>query len=118
MQNPGICPKVLALLLITLQETLIRVDKVDLLVGGSEEVICKSCCHSTLTFSSTYLAKQSFVIFEHDRENHRSSQLVVVDRKTNLSESLFYQLTFLDQFILDKVVDAIEVKDLLVRMVN
>jgi hypothetical protein len=34
----GICPKVLALLFITLHETFIWVDKVDLLLGGSEEV--------------------------------------------------------------------------------
>jgi hypothetical protein len=115
---PSICPQVLALFFITPHETLIGVDEIDLLPGGGEVEKRKGCCYATFAFSRTYLTEQPALIFELDRENHCSGQLIVVDRKLDLFEGLLYQLATLDHFVLFMVCDVIEIKDLLVCMVK
>ena len=55
-------PEVFTLLHVTLLETFVEIDDVDIFRCSLEVKECKSCDNSTFPFSSSHLAKQSVIV--------------------------------------------------------
>jgi hypothetical protein len=79
-------PKIFTLLFITITEPFIGEDQINLLFSFLQVVQSESCSHSAFAFASSDLTENSFAVIKDASVEQISGNLIIVDRKLNLSE--------------------------------